>query len=113
MPRSTVRQLQSFTVPIRDGASVRGHPAPDGQAPLTSTWAEPTIQDYDMSPGEKMRIRPQLTRGPNDLDLLDGQRQLFAAEGALSDSQLSLAIIYLTLNKHSQAAGRERCRRRS
>lgn len=32
-----------------------------------------------------MRIRPQLTRGLNDLDLLGGQRQLFAAEGADED----------------------------
>lgn len=40
-----------------------------------------------------------MPRGLNDLDLLDGQRQLFAAEGALSDSQLFLATIYLTFNK--------------
>jgi NodT family efflux transporter outer membrane factor (OMF) lipoprotein len=35
----------------------------------------------------------------NYLDLLDGQRQLYAAEGALIDSQLAVTTAYITLNK--------------
>lgn len=35
----------------------------------------------------------------NYLDLLDGQRQLYAAEGALIDSQLAVTTAYIALNK--------------
>lgn len=35
----------------------------------------------------------------NYLDLLDSQRQLYAAEGALIDSQLAVTTAYITLNK--------------
>ena len=64
MSRLKARQLQSFTVPSRDKATVRGRPTPDGSGSARRPHLGGANHSNDhMDPGEKMRIRPQMPRG--------------------------------------------------